>query len=108
MTNIIPFPLTRESRARMALMAAPWAVEANRHLIEFTGWLFPEGPPAWLGEAWWRTVSEHRRGRPEAEPHNVNWRGLWTDCIAGLDGRHDAMWMRAVNVSLREMEGGAA
>ena len=108
MTNIATFPLTRESRARFALRGDGWAVEADKRLAAYSGWLFPEGPPGWLGDEWWRTIVAYRRHNPAIDPNTANWPALWSNFIDGLDDERRDTWQRAVTVSMREIEGDAA
>ena len=101
MNNVVPFPIPRPSQHRMAQLGASCLAEADRRLIAYT-WMWPDGPPGWVGDAWFRHVCLHT----EVEMTPAHWPALWELFVAGWLA-HQPEWRRAVEISLAELEDAA-
>ena len=104
MSNVIPFPIMRPSAHRMAQIGEARLTEADRRLVAYT-WMWPLGPPGWVGDAWWGRVCDYTEGL-DIEMTPAHWPALWELFVAGWL-EHQPEWKRAVDVSLQGVEGAA-
>ncbi len=105
--TLILFLIPRPCRVGMALMGEAWITETDKRLAEYAGWLWPEGVPGWVGDAWFRHIRIHRESGPLTGPDAANWPALWSSFTTAWLVKQPE-WKRQVEISLAEIEGEAA
>lgn len=104
--TVIPFPLTRPSRHRMAKLGEAWLAEADRRLIAYT-WMWSDGSPGWVGDGWAKFICEYREAGLMIAPETASWPELWAHFVA-VWLAYQPEWRRAVEIACAEIEGEAA
>lgn len=57
-----------------------WAVEANRRLVMYCGWVYGHDIPAEVSDAWWHfCMGVYAVYGRRSEPHEVPWPKYWGD-----------------------------